>query len=158
MIKIIFFVCAILLAAPSRGEQTEPGQKTDQDRIQGEWSTSSVEQNGLLTSADELNANALKMIFKGQTLIMREKNKAGEETPFVLDETKKPRTIDITVLPGDEKLIMQGIYEIQGNQLKLCLSKGGVARPREFKTTVGSGLTLFVLKREQSKQKKTEKR
>ena len=43
---------------------------------------------------------------------------------------------------------MVGIYQQEGNRLKVCLDLSGKDRPREFKTKSGSNAILLVFKRE----------
>ena len=51
-------------------------------------------------------------------------------------------------MQGDKKGdIMQGIYALDGDSLKICLDTEGQERPKEFKTAPKSGHLLYVLKR-----------
>jgi uncharacterized protein (TIGR03067 family) len=63
---------------------------------------------------------------------------------FKLDPTKTPRQID---LEGNE-IKRPGIYELNGNDLKICYDTKGIARPAQCKTEAGNEtVMLLVLKR-----------
>jgi uncharacterized protein (TIGR03067 family) len=63
-----------------------------------------------------------------------------------LDPTKSPKHVDLehyaTGVPA-----WPGIYELNGDDLKVCLNLEGKARPTEFKTKAGDKCLLLVLKR-----------
>jgi uncharacterized protein (TIGR03067 family) len=65
-----------------------------------------------------------------------------------VDPTKSPKTIDINFVRGTEARIgmFQGIYELDGDTLKVCLGteKG---RPTEMASAEGSKNLLIVFKR-----------
>ena len=68
---------------------------------------------------------------------------------FKVDPSKKPHTIDITFTDGPEKgTTSLGIFEVDGDTYKLCLSQKGPTRPTEFVAKPGTGFVLEVLKRE----------
>ena len=70
---------------------------------------------------------------------------------YAVDPTAKPKTID--VLPGQQgDFIALGIYEIDGDRLKVCLAKYRPAlktdqRPKEFSVGADSNGVLFTLER-----------
>ena len=85
------------------------------------------------------------MTFAGDkiTVVMsKDRTKTGT---FKLDAAKKPREITITPSDGDKPL--QGIYELDGDNLKLALSEPGGDRPKEFASKEGTRNAYFVLKR-----------
>jgi uncharacterized protein (TIGR03067 family) len=70
---------------------------------------------------------------------------------FTVDPTKKPKEITLaTMLRDGSDRSMPGIYELDGDTLKLCL---GERRPTEFKTDAASKQSSFVLKREKKKDR-----
>src|SRR5262245_61569483 len=80
------------------------------------------------------------------TMIKGDKELKGK---VQIDATKKPATIDIEVTEGDEKgKSSSGIYELAGDDLKICLGLQGTPRPTEFDGKAGSGCILVTLKRE----------
>ena len=43
---------------------------------------------------------------------------------------------------------MHGIYEFDGERLRICMGSGGDPRPKEFKTTQGEETTMMLLRRQ----------
>jgi RNA polymerase sigma factor (sigma-70 family) len=74
---------------------------------------------------------------------------ASHWVKYTLDETKQPPWIDIHAYPGQPDARYQGIYELKGDTLRICLGHPGVGRPSEFKTAPASRTTLLELRREQ---------
>src|SRR5262249_47235108 len=68
---------------------------------------------------------------------------AESKGTFKVDLTQKPKTIDITFTEGPEKgKTVLGIYELEGDTYKLCLSLKDKDRPKEFVSKAGSGHIL----------------
>jgi uncharacterized protein (TIGR03067 family) len=95
--------------------------------------------------------------FKGNTLIWDEKGEKQQST-FIIDPAKKPKTIEWIMAfktpEGEkgklveEKATILGIYSLEGNQLKLCLSNSldeKAARPKEFRPA--RGIILMILEK-----------
>ena len=72
---------------------------------------------------------------------------------YSIDPTAAPKTIDLTdMFSKTGPLTRLGIYEIAGDQLKICLerwpnSSESGQRPKDFAIAADSGNTLFVLER-----------
>jgi uncharacterized protein (TIGR03067 family) len=71
--------------------------------------------------------------------------KDGDSVTIELDPSKKPKTIDLTTEFDGQKATLKGIYQLDGDELKICF---GQQRPKEFPTKVDSGTMLYVLKRD----------
>lgn len=68
---------------------------------------------------------------------------------FTVDPSKSPKTIDVTITEGDNKdKTMKGIYEIDGDNYKVCYAPFGKDRPKEFSSKGEEGLVLSVWKRD----------
>jgi uncharacterized protein (TIGR03067 family) len=68
-----------------------------------------------------------------------------------LDEGAKPRGFDLKFTAGPEKgNTALGIYQLDGDSWKMCLTTRGGARPAKFATKGGSGHALQSLVREGS--------
>ena len=68
---------------------------------------------------------------------------------FKLDATTKPKKFDFDDVakdPTQGKKGIKGIYEIDGDTLKICVATKG-ERPKAFESKEGSGDVLTVLKR-----------
>ena len=65
-----------------------------------------------------------------------------------LDPTKTPKEIDLLITEGFGKgATWLGIYESEGEILRLCADPRGKTRPTEFKTEPGSGYFLTIYRR-----------
>jgi uncharacterized protein (TIGR03067 family) len=129
-------------------DNQDDAAKKDLQALQGTWTAVIVERNGQKAPEDVLKN--FKVVIKGDKMII---NVDGDNrtSTFKLDPSKKPRALDNTPEEGPKKGVsLPAIYELDGDALKICFDNEGVSdkRPSEFKTTLGSGLSLFVLKRE----------
>lgn len=143
---------ALSLLFLSGAHAQDDAAKNELARMQGEWRLVRGEENG--EAAPEYAVEHLKWKFNGNQLtfsgIEPLTDKASMLT-ITLDPTAKPKCIDLKVVVGSEKgAVIEGIYEWEKNDLKVCLAflNGGVPnRPLEFGTRAGSTRVLFVLRR-----------
>lgn len=112
----------------------------DQEKIQGTWKAEKATLGGMDAPAQELEKMVLE--FKGNKATPRDKQ--DNPADFTLDATKKPKTMDLKTAKGET---MQGIYELDGDTLKVCLSREG-ERPTKFESAEGSRTMVIVFKRE----------
>jgi uncharacterized protein (TIGR03067 family) len=132
-LAMIMMVGVLMAADDPKGDVA----KKEQEKLQGIWKVVSGEQGGKPLPDGALS---LKFVFAG------EKVKTGEEsTSYRLDPAATPRRIDLT---NDQKETMLGIYQLDGDRLKICYSDPGEKRPTEFATKPGAKMLLFVLDRE----------
>jgi uncharacterized protein (TIGR03067 family) len=117
--------------------------------LSGTWSLVSTEANG--DKPPEEIIDSFKMIITADRLTIKVKGRAVASS-YKLYFDKKPKGIDLTTLDGPQKgAVKSGIYEVAGDELKLCISKEGRPRPKEFSGKKGSEQVIFVLKRETKK-------
>ncbi len=116
-------------------EKTERDQsKKDLEKLQGRWAAVSIEVEKKKAPDNEIKD--VRIVIKKDRITIGER-----EATITLDTTKKPWWIDITT----NDLALKGIYELDGDQLKICFNKDD--RPTEFATKPNHRITLFVLKR-----------
>ena len=66
-----------------------------------------------------------------------------------LDAGTTPKCVDLTVADGVQKdAVLEGVYELKGDELRLCVRVFGKDRPTEFKSPEGSSIALLTLKRQ----------
>jgi uncharacterized protein (TIGR03067 family) len=79
--------------------------------------------------------------------------KAGEtiytEAYYRINPAAHPSAIDVIVTKGGMSgQTLLGIYEITGDQMRICLAENGKERPRGFSPQPGSGQTMQLLERQ----------
>ena len=76
----------------------------------------------------------MKLTFKGDKMSHGGAGGRTEEASFTLDATQQPKTLDMTPTTGPDKgKAILGIYQLDGDTLKICAAKPETARPKEFK-------------------------
>jgi uncharacterized protein (TIGR03067 family) len=112
-------------------------------KLQGTWKVVKAANLGIVIPDDLLQK--MRVVITQDKLTI--KYKEGEETttPFSIDASKKPPTIDLKL---QEELTLPGIYELDKDTLKICVDMRGKERPMEFVSTEKSGTFLLVLERE----------
>jgi uncharacterized protein (TIGR03067 family) len=141
---ILGVLTAGLAAATSAvgGEAT----KADTARLQGSWTVVLMEEKGNKAPDELLQGMAVEI--KGDKITVTEKGKRVVEFGYKLDATKKPATIDLTYLSGEEKgQVELGIYQFEGDTVKFCTTEKGKARPTAFGTSKEDDRTLVVIRR-----------
>jgi len=115
--------------------------------MQGDWACVSMTRDGT-----EFPSEAVQALFrtvKGEEYSVFRWEKPIGKGSFKIDATQKPKTIDLIPAAAKGKpATIQGIYEFDGEKLKLCYGAPGQPRPKEFKAPQGSMLTVFVWERE----------
>jgi uncharacterized protein (TIGR03067 family) len=117
--------------------------KGDKD-LDGEWQLESSLHSGKAPPAD---APKPMLSIHGSALTIKDGDKAYKAT-LKIDAGKTPRTLDMTIEEGESKgKTALAIYEVKGDELRVCNADSGKDRPAEFSSTEDNGNTLMVLKR-----------
>jgi uncharacterized protein (TIGR03067 family) len=136
-------------SAPAVGDDPAPSRqaaKDDLKKLQGTWECVSMEREG-----DEVPAEHLKgtsVVYEDDLATLYRDGELFRQSILTLDPSKKPKRINSWDLAGpyaDDSV--PGIYEIDGDTLKLCFSRPKVARPSEFTTKKEPGFLYVVYKR-----------
>ena len=135
---------ALAFAAIALAVQPPPAERpqTDRDRLQGKWKVVSSQFEGRDGTAAYRDRTSL--VFEGDRAYFTDGAVQSKPVKFGLDETKGPKTIDL-IAGGDQ--VTLGIYQLDGDTLKLCLSRSG-RRPGDFATKPGDQTNLMTLRRE----------
>jgi uncharacterized protein (TIGR03067 family) len=134
---------AVLLASALIAQPADA--KSDQDKLQGEWKLISGEAGGMAIPPEA--AAKIHVTFQGAEVFVRDKK---DPAAFSLDPAQRPAAITLRPVPkagAPQEADIQGIYQIEGEKLKLCLSQPGQPRPSEFKSPKGSEAVLLVLEK-----------
>jgi uncharacterized protein (TIGR03067 family) len=117
-------------------------------QLEGEWSIVSSEIDGQALPHEGLKDNSTKMVVKERETTVTLGAVVLLKAKITVDPSKKPKRIDYTIIDGGPKGKTQlGIYELDGDTVKLCIAWPGMDRPVDFRTQEGDGRTLDVWKR-----------
>ena len=153
-----FDVMGVLLAAsllpigstpPSaRADDPPPRQsaKDDLKKLQGGWVCVAMEREG-----DELPAASFQgseVVYEDDRATLYRDGGVFRRGIVTLDPSKKPKRINTWDLGGPyEDQTVPGIYEIEGDTLKICFSRPGAERPAEFTTKKAPGFLYCIYQR-----------
>ncbi len=120
----------------------------DLKAMEGTWKVESAEAGGQPVESDDLKN--LEVRIKGDQYNVNTKDGPNIGT-LKLDETQKPRTMDATRTEGFEAgKVVQAIYTLEGDTLRVCYALDGGERPTELATKEGSPWLLITYRREKS--------
>ena len=143
-----------LLAAGSALAADDVGKdalEKEYARFEGTWRFVSLEVEGMKVPEEAIKD--ARLFVKGKDFTMKDKVNTYRGT-LTIDPGKKPKTIDLKFTEGPEKgNTSYGIYELSGDELKICLTITSKDRPTEFAAKAKSGHGLETLMREDPKQK-----
>ncbi len=132
----------------TKDKDKDPAKK-DLDALQGSWTSTVVTYNGKDFLAE--GKSPLRFVFKGNEATIEASEAVKKEYGKIkvkLDPTTMPRVIDITVSAGVQlDAVIEGIYELKKDELRICAKVFGNERPTEFASPAGSSIVLLVLKR-----------
>jgi len=139
----------LLIAADTKNDAT----KKDAEKLQGTWMAETLEEGGKKAPDMLLKDIRYKWVFKDDKLGIQDGPQQLKGS-YKLDAAKKPKTIDVTLIRKAEgggkesaTVVIQGIYEFDGAQLKICVT-GGKERPKEFTSPNDPNCRLVTFKRE----------
>jgi uncharacterized protein (TIGR03067 family) len=137
---------ALLFAA----DDPKGAAKKDLEKLQGTWTTVSLKYNG--KDFDSEGKGKLRFVFKGDQATVEASDEIKREyakVNFKLDPGTTPCCVDMTIAAGTQKdAVIEGIYELKGDEFKLCAKVFGKERPSEFAAPAGSSIVLLVMKRD----------
>ncbi len=147
--------------AEERAKPPHAKPKTDNDKLQGTWRVFEMITDGKPNVKEHPDDEA-DAIFTGDKLVLVAQPAGKKFLEFTnkLDATKKPKAIDLTITGGTGKgKVAHGIYELDGDTLKLCLPQDvDAARPTEFTSIEGARHVLFTMRRQKPPQKQEEEK
>jgi uncharacterized protein (TIGR03067 family) len=144
-VRLLSLPLLLFLAAPAGAEE-----KKEIDKFQGVWNAESVVYGGKDFYAG--GQAKIRFVIKDDQVTVEGNDAVKKEYgKFTIkpDPTTTPPLIDIKITGGTQQdSAIEGIYEIKGDELKICARVMGNERPTKFESPDGSGVVLVVLKRE----------
>ncbi len=118
----------------------------DLKKLEGTWVMVSGVDDGKKLGDDAIKG--ARLTFEGDKHTVKEGDTTYKGTQK-LDATRSPKTIDITDTEGPYKgKTIMGVYELKGDEFRLCYDPSGKGRPKDFEAKAGSGYRCHVWKRE----------
>jgi uncharacterized protein (TIGR03067 family) len=116
-------------------------------RMQGTWQVVSLNQEGETQPLAGPLAK-LQIIVRGDSRTARSGEVVYAQARYRIDPWAEPPAIDVLITQGASRgQTMLGVYELDGDQMRVCLAPHGGRRPRDFAPKAGSGHVLQQLKR-----------
>jgi uncharacterized protein (TIGR03067 family) len=148
-ISVVALICAVgFIASGGSGAQGDDKMDLEKEvkKFQGTWTFESSVTGGKELPADQLKG--LVLVFEGDKHTVKKGDDVLQVGTQKIDPSKSPKTIDVTMTEGPSKgAVMLGIYEFDGDTLKVCFDLEGKKRPTEFKSAPGSQNFVNVHKR-----------
>jgi uncharacterized protein (TIGR03067 family) len=137
--KLVSFVaigaCVLFASGPLDARAADP----DQEKLQGKWKVESFDYNGMPVEAMK---EAVREFKEDKYSLTPTSGEAYSGT-VKLDSSKKPKQIDLELTDRT----LKGIYEVEGDTLKISYRLEGDERPTELASKPDSGIVLIVHKR-----------
>ncbi len=137
----------LTVAAPAPKDKDKPTPK-----LEGTWVLDKIEgKDG--KDANDAPPGQLTMTFADGKVAIKEGGRRDrtEDAEFTIDATKKPAHIDIKPAKGAKDVVVRGIYEFEGEVLKICFTERG-DRPTAFKADAEKRIVLLLLKRQKDEK------
>jgi uncharacterized protein (TIGR03067 family) len=144
-------LAALLASVPSAQPRDNDLAKQELKKLQGAWVLVAYEEGGKMLPPEKVRDVAMTARIKGAgyTLAWGQEAVKGRLT---LDPSKTPKHLDAQFeRPGGEKGKTVGIYELDGDTLRVCFAPEGKERPTAFRTQPGSDQVMQTFRKEKSK-------
>jgi uncharacterized protein (TIGR03067 family) len=121
--------------------------RTDLDKLQGTWLLVAMESEGENVPAEDFKD--YKSVYEENRLTLLAGDRVRRRGLVTLDPSRKIKAINTWDQDGPyADRTVPGIYELDGDTLKLCFARPGEERPKEFTTKSGTGFLFCVYKRQ----------
>lgn len=143
---ILVIVSPVATQQPKEKSPRNDASRKELLKFQGTWIVETQELDGKPAKGEEIKTRSY---FCGaDVFVVRKGTELLQLGVQKVDPSKSPKTINATVTKGlYQGETMLGIYEIDGDRLKICFDIEGRTRPTEFKTAPREGRFLATYKR-----------
>jgi uncharacterized protein (TIGR03067 family) len=121
--------------------------RSDLEKFQGTWLLVAKETEGENVPAEDFKDD--KSVFEDNRVTLLAGDRVRRRGLVTLEPSRKIKAINTWDQDGPyADQTVPGIYEIDGDTLKLCFARPGDERPKEFTTKSGTGFLFCVYKRQ----------
>jgi uncharacterized protein (TIGR03067 family) len=121
--------------------------RSDLENLQGTWLLIAMEKDGENVPAEEFKD--YKSVYEENRLTLMAGDSVRRRGLVTLEPSRKIKAINTWDQDGPyADQTVPGIYELDGDTLKLCFARPGDKRPKEFTTKSGTGFLFCVYKRQ----------
>ncbi|QEH34448.1 hypothetical protein OJF2_29870 [Aquisphaera giovannonii] len=118
----------------------------DLKALQGTWEVVAMEREKETVPAEDFKGWTAR--YEGNKVTLMDGDRVHRRGIVTLDPSRTPRSINTWDRDGPyEDQTSPGIYEIQGDTLKLAFAKPGQERPTAFTTKTGPAVLVVTYKR-----------
>jgi uncharacterized protein (TIGR03067 family) len=138
-------------AEPTRGPVPSEADRSQRElqTIQGTWTLVAVEADGWELPQALIKQPKFVWVIEGDKITHRPEIGVKRESLFELDLSQSPNQIAFRPLNGRANgRWKHAIFALDGDSLKVCLSKDGNQLPSRFATKARDGLRILVFKRQ----------
>jgi uncharacterized protein (TIGR03067 family) len=138
----------VVVAGLSAQDKADKNAKDfDASKLEGTWKITEGTKFGEKIPADSETLKGEIVITK-DAISIKEGGQEMHKMTYKLDTKASPIAITMTGVVGPAKdMTSEGIIELKGDELKLCYSMPGEARPTKFESGKDSKVLCFVMKR-----------
>jgi len=149
--KLLLYAVLVagLIGTASDAPNRDNIAQREKANLQGQWK--SVITDGYGKDAPNEELKTIYLTFKGDQLFARYGMKTAEATYKLLLTEAGPSQIDFTVTKGPEAVVgktLQGIYQLEGDTLRIMYRDPGLPRPDTFMEEDKPGVYMIFLKKE----------
>jgi uncharacterized protein (TIGR03067 family) len=140
------FAGAAILGAAELASADDKGEKrpADQELLKGTWDIVSAVEGG----RPVVGSKGTQMVFTGDEWKVQRGMTELLTAKYKLAPDQTPKAIDLSYDLGGQTVTQPGIYELDGDKLKLCLAAAGRGeRPKKFESPQGATAQMYVLQR-----------
>jgi uncharacterized protein (TIGR03067 family) len=128
-------------------QTADDDDRQDLAKLQGTWTAVSFVRRGeTVTSAEKLKG--IGFVVKDNKYYQGKLSAKHVYQEFKLDAGKTPKEIDFVNVQLNSRTVLLGIYDLDGDRLKLCYAAVSGSRPTEFTIKRGDNQYLWILERQ----------
>ena len=136
LLGAVLMASLVAVAALNAGEA-----QGDQDKIRGKWDLVEVREGGAVQKPKKPRQRVVE--FDADKVRFDD----GTAQEYLLNPRKKPKEIDVKLSDDEAHRLVRGIYQLDGDELKICVDLSGKRRPAAFESKKGSEHRVLILKR-----------